>query len=79
MEEKIKRICGIDKRIFYDSRYKKIYVELVIKNNVPMLQIIEHKTDKVILELHIKEAIELKSIFDVLCLDYLWNLIEKGR
>lgn len=76
MKNEIKRICGIDKEIFYDSKYKKIYVELVIKNDVPILQILEYETDKVILELHMKEAIELKSVFDTLCFDYLWNLKE---
>lgn len=76
MKQKIKRICGIDKEIFYDSKYKKIYVELVIKNDVPILQILEYETDKVILELHITEAIELKSIIDTLCFDYLWNIGE---
>jgi len=76
VKQKIKRICGIDKEIFYDSKYKKIYVELVIKNDVPILQILEYETDKVILELHITEAIELKSIIDTLCFDYLWNIGE---
>jgi|GEM_PF-3427912 len=72
-------ICGEVTDIFYDKDVRKLNLELVKdKIGTPMI-IFQNWTGRKctnLLTLHIKEAIELKSIIDKLVLDYTEHLIE---
>lgn len=67
-------LCGEEKEIFYDTKVKKLNLELCIdKLGTPIIRFQDWtgKKNKSLFQLHLKEAIELKSIIDNLFFDYV--------
>lgn len=79
MVKKYKLICGHTKEINYDDKIKKINLELAYDNIGTPIIIFGDWTNKGkdLFTLHIKEAVELKSIIDNLIIDYHENEIEE--
>ena len=77
MEIKKEEVCGIEQEIHYDKEIMRLNLELVsvmLPDEEPYYEIHfqDWKKDgkcKTILKLHIKEALELKSIIDQLVYD----------
>lgn len=74
------RLGGIEKEVLYDEEISKLNVQLVkgrIGEPLIILEDWSKKKSKLLLKLHIKEAIELKAIIDSLVFDYLFEKGEK--
>ena len=68
-------ICGETKQILYDKNIKEIEFELFTDDNdIPLIAV--NNNVGTFFTLHIKEAIELKSIIDNLIIDYNQKLID---
>jgi len=85
MDKKRKAPCGvkavssgIQKDIFYDRKVSKLNLQLGTNTRGDPVIIFQdwNGEGEDLLTLHIKEAIELKSMIDVLMIDYLDDLKE---
>ena len=78
MKKQFKSLCGEVMTIYYDDKIKEMNLQLVNHPTKGMnIQIMDWTGDKdeVLVNLHIKEAIKLKSIID--CLVY--DALERGK
>jgi uncharacterized protein (DUF2249 family) len=77
MQEKVIRLCGQVKELLYDHKVKNLNLQLVKDNTGSPIIIFEDWTNKEdgkeLFRLHIKEAIELKSMIDNLIIDHNSN------
>jgi len=74
--KKVEPIEGISMEILYDDKHNELDVELVkFRRDIPCIEF--NVGNKTAFRLHILEAIELKSIIDKICFDYLWMVNEK--
>lgn len=73
-------ICGSVQEIMYDPKIDKLNLELVIANGIPLIVFEDWTEDETrnLFRLHIKEAIELKSVIDQLVVDYLEEKANKA-
>jgi len=75
----MKEIEGIEQEIYYDKKIKKLNIELADDKGRPLILFqdwTKKSKCKTLITLHIKEAIELKSIIDKLVVGYLEDKIE---
>lgn len=72
-----KEHCGETKDLMYDDKVKKLNLELATDKNGSPVIIFQDWTDeensKELFRIHIKEAMEIKSIMDNLVIDYVEN------
>jgi hypothetical protein len=70
--KKVKHLGGHDIDIFYDKAVNQLTLELGLDGETPVIEL--WNKNKLLLTLHIKEAIEITSIIEVLVLDYMEEL-----
>lgn len=66
-----KTVMGHVFETMYDSKIDKLDVCLVNRIGTPIISFQKYDTNKVLFELHLKEAIELKAIIDRMVVDYM--------
>ena len=87
--KKTKKVVGVHHRIFsgnlidlmYDANVSKLDVSVREIAGVPCIvfEDASHEESRDLFVMHIKEAIELKSVIDTLVLDWQWTKMEKEK
>lgn len=82
-KRKVEYVCGEGKGIYYNGVWNHLNVDLAIDKltKAPLLifEICKGKKGKEVFRLHLKEAIELKSIIDNLTFDHLELRLEEHK
>jgi len=77
-KEKEMRLMGIETDVMYDPKIDKLNLELAVTaSRCPLIYFENKDGTKVFFRMHLREAIELKSVIDNLVLDYNEFLVEE--